>query len=79
MQFCDVTFSLGKKHILEKIYVKRHAMLVDPVGGFIGFFVCPHVDSFYPPPPLPQKDGPNQEMGFETWIPRRNFELPDHP
>ena len=69
LHFCDVHFSLGKRHILKTWYVKRHAFLVDPLGDLFDFRMFT-LRCFFDP----KKGRPKPRKGLEIKLPHRNFE-----
>ena len=57
--FCDVSFSLGKKHIVVKPCLKQHAFLVDPLGDSFDVLQTHTLTLLF----TTQKGGPIQEKG----------------
>ena len=69
--FYDVSFSFGEKHIQ---CVKRHALVVEPLGDFCDFLLT-HTLTFF----NPKNGGPKPRKELEIWLLHRNFEPQDPP
>ena len=76
LHFCNVHFSLYKKHIFVKPCLKQHAFMVYPlrISSVFLYMYTPTLMFFYF-----QKGWLKPRRGLEMWLPHRNFELREGP